>query len=336
MKRFFILLGSLFFLFCMIVVAAGLWVNHTIYAPSSFDQDTEFMIEPGTSGYTIAQQLAEKKLISHPELFYILLRINPAIIQAGEYQIPAYSNMESVLSLLQSGAVITRSVTLAEGMTVKQAIRLLKSEPLLQGDVSDKDIPEGSLLPETYHFTRGDTRAEILQRMRQAHDNLVNKLWDERDPSLPLKNINEMVTLASIVEKETGIAHERARIAGLFYNRLKRGMMLQTDPTVVYVITHRLGHMEGKPLLLKHLAVDSPYNTYRVVGLPPGPIANPGKASLEAVLKPEKHDYLYFVADGSGGHVFGKTLADHNRNVQQWRKIKRTIQTQTKLQTEKK
>lgn len=327
MKRFIIILSSLFLLFCITVMAAGIWFSHVVHAPSSFAEDHEFMIESGSSGYAIAQKLAQENIVSDADIFYVLLRLNPKIIQAGEYSIPARSNMKSVLSVLQSGSVITRAVTLAEGMTVKQAMRLLENEPLLIGDISDKNIPEGSLLPETYHFTRGDTRDDVLQRMRKAHDDLVNKLWAERDTSLPLKNINEMVTLASIVEKETGIAHERARIAGLFYNRLKRGMMLQTDPTVVYVITNKLGHMEGKPLLLRHLQVESPYNTYKVVGLPPGPIANPGKASLEAVLNPEEHGYFYFVADGTGGHVFGKTLADHNRNVREWRKIKRAIQS---------
>lgn len=323
MKRFFVILSSLFFFSCMAVIAAGLWINYTINAPASFAEDQEFMIASGTSGYAIAQNLEQKKLIRNADLFYVMLRLNPAIIQAGEYHIPAHSSMKSVLSLLQSGSVITRSVTLAEGMTVKQVIAMLESEPLLEGNITDKNIPEGTLLPETYHFTRGDTRDEMLQRMRKAHDEFVTKLWAQRDPSIPLKNIHEMVTLASIVEKETGVAHERARVAGLFYNRLARGMMLQTDPTVVYAITDRLGHMQGKPLLRRHLQVDSPYNTYKVVGLPPGPIANPGRASLEAVLKPEKHDYIFFVADGSGGHVFARTLAEHNRNVAQWRKFKR-------------
>ena len=181
--------------------------------------------------------------------------------------------------------------------------------------------PEGSLLPETYLFTRGDTRAEIIARM-QAAMTAVDRLWAERAAGLPLDTPEEAVILASIIEKETGVNSERAVVAGVFVNRLRRGMRLQTDPTVIYALTNGERPL-GRELWRRDLEVDSPYNTYKVVGLPPGPIANPGLSALEAAMNPAETEYFYFVADGSGGHAFAKTLRDHNRNVAEWRRFQR-------------
>lgn len=315
-------IASLFFIS---LIAGGMWVVHMINAPAPFDVQKEIIVTPGSSGGTVTDQLARQNIIEQPKIFYLLLRFGHVQIKAGEYAIPPHSSLKEIVTLLQDGKTIQRSFTLAEGLTVKQALILMQQNEFLTGDV--KTPPkEGSLLPDTYQFTRGDTRDALIARMEESQKKLLNNLWEKRDASLPLKTPEEAVILASIVEKETGKSEERAKIAGLFYNRLKIGMALQTDPTVVYAITDGLGHMGGKALLHKDLETDSPYNTYRVVGLPPGPIANPGRASLEAVFAPEKHDYLFFVADGTGGHVFSETLAGHNANVTEWRKIKKEKQ----------
>lgn len=293
--------------------------------PGSFSTPQEILIEQGTTGNGVAQKLHQAGIINRPEIFYTLLRLDPTTIQAGEYLIPAHSSLSQVLEIFKSGKVLQRSFGFAEGLTVKQVILRLNNVPTLVGDITE--LPkEGTLLPDTYQFLRGDTRDSLIKRMQQAHTLLLEKLWAAREENFPLQTPEEAVTLASIVEKETGIAEERAKIAGLFYNRLKIGMPLQTDPTVVYAITDGLGHMEGKRLYSKHLQVDSPYNTYRIPGLPPAPIANPGRASLEAVFAPESHDYLYFVADGTGGHVFAKDLPGHEKNVREWRIIRKKIE----------
>ncbi|MDB5478561.1 MAG: protein YceG like protein, partial [Alphaproteobacteria bacterium] len=261
----------------------------------------------------------------YPQIFYALLRWQPFSIKAGEYGIPAHASMQQIIDILHSGRIIQRNVTLAEGLTVKQTLILIANNIYLTGDVTQ--VPaEGTLLPDTYNFLRGATRDSIVKRMQEAQQKFMTGLWEKRDLALPLKTPEEAVTLASIVEKETGVGTERARIAGLFYNRLKIGMPLQSDPTVVYVITDGLGHMGGKRLYSKNLEVESPYNTYRNNGLPPGPIANPGRAALEAVFHPEAHEYLYFVANGTGGHVFARTLDEHNANVAKWREIRKEME----------
>lgn len=307
------------------ILAGGFWFKREITQPGSFTEDKEVIVEQGSSGRVIAQQLATQGIITYPDLFYVMLRLHPAPIQAGEYAIPAQSSMKDIAALLHDGKTIQRHFTLPEGLTVKQALILLNQNEYLTGTV-DTIPEEGTLFPETYSFTRGESRAELIKRMQESQNALLDQLWEDRDESLPLVSKKEALTLASIVEKETGKPEERAKIAGLFYNRLKIGMPLQTDPTIVYVITDGLGHMGGKKLYTKSMQINSPYNTYKNIGLPPGPIANPGKDSLEAVFHPEHHDYLFFVADGTGGHVFSETLAGHNKNVTQWRKIKKEIQ----------
>ena len=321
MKRFFTVLGTLFVFGLFALLAGGFWFMHEIKKPGEFTEQKEVLIPQGTSGYGVAQELGKARIISHPGIFYAMLRINPVSIKAGEYLIPPQSSLSDVLEIFREGKVIQRSVTLTEGQTVKQALILLNNTPNLEGTIAA--IPEeGTLLPDTYNFIRGDTRQSLIDRMQKAHDEVMQKLWAARDADIGVTSPQQALVLASIVEKETGVAAERPRIAGLFYNRLNTGMPLQSDPTVVYVITDRLGHMEGKKLYAKSMQIDSPYNTYKVTGLPPAPIANPGRASIEAVLHPEKHDYVYFVADGTGGHVFGRTLEEHHDNVRNWYKIR--------------
>lgn len=304
------------------LIAAGAWVTRQIGAPSPVAEESEILIQSGQSGHDVANMLADRGLVTDATLFYVLLRIQPFSIKAGEYAIPPHASIKDIAGVLREGKTIQREFTLAEGLTVKQALILLQQNELLTGEI--KEMPaEGSLLPDTYSFVRGEARDALIKRMQDALTKLLDELWAARDPVLPLKSKEEAVILASIVEKETGKAEERKKIAGLFYNRLKIGMPLQTDPTIVYAVTDGLGHMGGKAIYKKDLNIDSPYNTYRVTGLPPTPIANPGRAALEAVFAPEKHDYLYFVADGTGSHVFSTTLNEHNKNVVKWRKIKK-------------
>lgn len=267
-------------------------------------------------------------------------------LKAGEYEVPAKASIEDILNLLESGQVILRQVTVREGLTnweIKQL--LLAHDGLAKGDDFEMQ-PEGEYLPETYSYQKGDTAEDIMRQMNEAMEKTVlmacgillermaNASFHDmvnakcsKAPA-PLKTIGDVLTLASIVEKETAVADERRRVAGVFINRLRKGMLLQTDPTVIYAITKGAHQNEGqgpigRQLLKKDLEIDSPYNTYKYAGLPPTPIANPGKASIEAVLNPEEHNYIYFVADGSGGHAFGRNLAEHNANVAKWRKIKK-------------
>lgn len=313
-------------LFCGMV--AALWLIGAVQKPVAPDSATAFIIENGMNGRDVAAALAERDIISNPDIFYGLLRLRGGTLRAGEYDIPPRASMADIQNLFATGAVVQRTVTIPEGSTVKQIIAILNATEFLTGTI-DPVPREGALHPDTYAYTRGEDRNAVVKRMLDAHDALLNELWMARDTSLPLRDKNDAVTLASIVEKETGIAAERPRIAGLFYNRLRLGMPLQTDPTIVYAITNGLGHMQGRRLLKKHLDVNSPYNTYKNAGLPPGPIANVGRAALAAVFEPEAHDYLYFVADGTGGHVFAKTLAEHNANVAKWRKIRREREKKT-------
>lgn len=321
-----------FLMLCVPIVIgiAGLawWVDGQIHAPARFVTAQTIVIPKGASGMTVARQLREAQVIKHDWLFYALLRWplyadGRPTIKAGEYQIPARASLWQVFDLMRDGTIITHKITLPEGLTVKQAIALLMAEDKLTGAV-DPIPPEGSLLPETYQFERNETRQAVIKRMQSAMRKTLDDLWATRADDLPFQTKEQAVTLASIVEKETSVATEHPRVAGVYTNRLQQGIPLQADPTVVYAVTDGLGHMKGKRLWGKYLATESPYNTYKHAGLPPGPIANPGKASLAAVLQPERNDFIYFVADGSGGHVFARTLDEHNRNVKKWYKIRKT------------
>jgi len=214
---------------------------------------------------------------------------------------------------------VQRRLTIAEGLTARQITRLLEGTEGLTGETPP--IAEGALLPETYAFTLGDSRASVVRRAAAAMEQAVAEAWAARAPDLPLASPRDAVILASIIERETGVAEERGLVAGVFVNRLRRGMMLQSDPTVAYGAGQ--GMPLDRPLTRADLNEDHPYNTYRIRGLPPGPIAAPGRESLRAATQPETTDYLYFVADGTGGHAFGRTLEEHNRNVARWRALRR-------------
>ena len=277
---------------------------------------------PRGSGVSeVSQVLKSSGVIRSERLFQVLARATGAgrSLKAGEYDIPSRTPVLSILSDLQAGRTLHRSVTLAEGRTSAMIVRQLQNTEWLSGDL---EVPEeGVLLPETYRTDRGDSRQSLVDRMRSDQQALLDRLWAARQPGLPFSSPREAVILASIVEKETGQANERRRVAGVFINRLRVGMRLQSDPTVIYAISR--GEPLGRGLRASELLTRSPWNTYAYSGLPPTPIANPGKASLEAVLDPVQTQDLYFVADGSGGHVFARDLAGHNANVARWREIER-------------
>ncbi|MEN3973752.1 endolytic transglycosylase MltG [Emcibacter sp. SYSU 3D8] len=304
------------------VTGAGIFGLWSYYAATGPAQETTVVIPKGAGVRGTASVLDAAGVIDNRKLFLIATKITGAdrMLKAGEYRIPASSSMRQVLDLLRSGKTVVRRFTVAEGLSVRQVDALIRAEPALEGDPGPVP-PEGSLLPETYHFTLGDNRQTIIARMRAAMDSNLAVLWDKRAPDLPLKTPQQALILASIVEKETGVPAERPRIAGVFINRLRAGMPLQSDPTIVYGI--KRGEPLGRPILLSELQGITPYNTYTFVGLPPTPISNPGLDSLKAVMNPMETSDLYFVADGSGGHAFSSTYAEHQRNVQRWRSLER-------------
>jgi len=308
----------------LLVLACGwVWLDYSLNRVMPIPNGTLVYVQPNSSVNKIADRLYQDNVIFDPLMFKIGARLARAkgTLKAGEYLLPATLSTAEMIHILQSGKTHQRRVTIPEGLMAVEIIALINATDGLEGEITT--IPdEGSLLPETYHFSKGMDRADLLSRMKKGLEATLDDLWPTRAADLPVKTKEEAIILASVVEKETGIAAERARVAGVFVNRLRMGMPLQSDPTVIYAIT--LGKEKlARPLYRKDLNIDSPYNTYQVRGLPPGPIANPGRDSLAAVLNPEEHDYLYFVADGTGGHAFGKTLEEHSRNVANWRKFQR-------------
>jgi UPF0755 protein len=304
------------------VAGAVTWMFQRIEAPGPLAEDRIHIVPAGAGVSRISSELEASGVITNRLLFRLYVRYSNADmkLRAGEYEIPAGASMAAVFDLLVAGKTVLHRVTVPEGLTSYEAVALLNAAEPLTGTA---EIPaEGSLLPETYSFTRDQDRAEVVGQMQQAMSRTLAELWEARADDLPIKTPQEAVILASIVEKETGIADERPRVAAVFVNRLRKRMRLQSDPTVIYALSDGKGRLD-RELLLKDLETDSPYNTYRVGGLPPGPICNPGRASLAAVLNPIESKELYFVADGTGGHVFAETLAEHERNVRNWRKIRR-------------
>ena len=283
---------------------------------------TLVLLPRGSGVSEVSSALKSAGVIRSEILFQVLARTTGAgrSLKAGEYDIPSRAPVLSILSDLRAGRTLHRSVTLPEGRTSAMIVRQLQNTDWLTGDV---EVPEeGVLLPETYRADRGDSRQSLIDRMRSDQQALLDRLWAERQPGLPLNSPREAVILASIVEKETGQTDERKRVAGVFINRLRMGMRLQSDPTVIYALSR--GEPLGRGLRASELLSRSPWNTYAYSGLPPTPIANPGRASLEAVLDPVQTGELYFVADGGGGHAFARTLAEHNANVARWREIERS------------
>ncbi len=320
MRRLLSLLVSLAML-ALITGAGLLWYGQQRFeAPGPATAALEVEIPPGSGLNAIARRLEAAGAIESADIFRLGTRVLRAErgLKAGEYAIAPGASMADILAQLQGGDIIERRVTVPEGLTSLQIVRLLRETPRLTGEI-EAIPPEGSLAPETYFFTAGESRADLLARMRAAQVEILDTLWESRAPDLPFDTKEEALILASIVEKETGVSSERARVAGVFVNRLRRGMRLQTDPTVIYGIAG--GEGLDRPISRADLRDRNPYNTYVIDGLPPTPIAHPGRASIAATLNPAGTTDLYFVADGTGGHAFARTLAEHNRNVQRWRRI---------------
>jgi UPF0755 protein len=276
----------------------------------------------------IADVLQREGVIDQPWIFIggvYALRKNGEL-KHGEYLFPKQASLHDVVNTLAEGRVVEYQMTVPEGLTSEQIVARLTENDVLTGDV--KETPrEGTLLPETYKFNRGDTRAQVIQRMQAAHKRVLQEVWERRTADLPVKTPEQLVVLASIVEKETGRADERTRVASVFINRIKLRMKLQSDPTIIYGLVGGKGTL-GRPIQRNEIEQPTAYNTYVIEGLPPGPIANPGRAALEAAANPSRTRELYFVADGTGGHVFAETLEQHQRNVAKLRLIERQQQQQ--------
>ena len=306
----------------LIVLASVVWwqVKNLIVAEGPLQEVVNVVIPKGANTKIVAQELKKSGVIDSELLFRLVTRLNSADknLKAGEYQFMPKVSVLQVMEKIARGEVYYRKITIPEGLTVGQIMYLISNYPGLSGEIS-LDVQEGELLPETYSFELDAPRDSIILQAKNAMDKIKQVIWDNREEGLPYKNINDMMTMASIIEKETAVPDERAVVASVFVNRLHKRMRLQTDPSVIYALTE--GEFELKrPLRKNDLNIDSPYNTYRNYGLPPHPICNPGVEAMEAAAHPDKTDYLYFVADGEGGHNFAKSLNEHNRNVRKWKK----------------
>ena len=295
--------------------------DYAINQPLKISEDTLFLVNKGDSLNKIAQSLQDKKLVNDKYIFILFSKINRIYpqIKAGEYLFNGEFSIKQTAEKLSSGKVYLRKVTFPEGLTSTEIAKILHKENFLSKDEFAAPA-EGSILPETYTYMRGDSPEKIIKQAQKAMQNVLEQAWQERDQNLPLQSKEELLILASIVEKETGIGMERAQVASVFVNRLRLGMLLQTDPTVIYALTNGKEDL-NRPLTRKDLSIDSPYNTYKYAGLPPTPICNPGKDAIYAAAHPSETPYLYFVASGNGGHNFATTLSEHNENVRKWRKL---------------
>ena len=311
-------------IFVLLAVLAGvvLFIGTQHFdAPGPLPQDRIVNIPHGSGMRDIADVLTREGVIDQPWVFMggvLVLKAREGL-KAGEYEFKAHSSLRDVVATIIEGKVVAHQVSIPEGLTSQQIVTRLSADDVLTGDI--KAIPaEGSLLPDTYNFTRGMTREQMIERMQQAQQRTVEEIWEHRSPDLPLKTPEQLVTLASLVEKETGKSDERSRVAAVFVNRLKQNMRLQSDPTIIYGLVGGKGTL-GRPIMKSEISQPTPYNTYVINGLPPGPITNPGRASLEAAANPARTRELYFVADGTGGHVFAETYEQQQRNVARLRSI---------------
>ena len=313
---------SMFLLVAVIVGGIGGWSYLVFTAPGPLTADKVYEVPKGLDRPSLAVALKDQGIISEPRIFSAAAAVNTlrgGKLKAGEYLFKAGMSMQEVLSTITAGRVVTYKLSIPEGWTTQMVVDRLGEQAELDGPTPAAP-PEGTIMPDTYVFRRGLTREKLLADMQEAQAKLVDEVWAAKPADSILKSKEEMVTLASIVEKETGVDEERPLVAAVMINRLKQHIRLQSDPTVIYGITQGKTKLD-RPISKADLVADNPYNTYKIEGLPPGPIANPGKAALEAVINPANTNYLFFVANGTGGHAFAATLEEHNANVKKWRGI---------------
>ncbi|MGE3364102.1 MAG: endolytic transglycosylase MltG [Rhizobiaceae bacterium] len=323
-----VFMNFLMSLIVFVVLGAGVIFfvgKRSFEAPGPSSADTTFVVRPNSGVQAISTDLEDRGLISSAWIFSrgVAAYGNAGALKAGEYEVKAGASMHDIMDVLESGKSLMYSITIPEGLTVDQAWQRVAEMKELSGDMPQAIPDEGTLAADTQRFTRGTPRQQIIDKMLADQKKLVASIWETRTADLPLADINEFVTLASIVEKETGIAAERPQVAAVFINRLNKGMRLQSDPTIIYGLFGGKGKPADRPIYQSDIKKQTPYNTYVIDGLPPTPIANPGRAALEAVANPAKTNDLYFVADGTGGHVFAATLEDHNKNVAKWRALQK-------------
>jgi UPF0755 protein len=322
-----VVFGNAVFTFLVIVAVtvggALFYGKQRFEASGPLPEDKIVNITRGLNLKEIADVLVREGVIDQPWVFMggVMVLKSRGDLKSGEYQFTKNASLADVVEIMIENKVVQHAFTVAEGLTSEQIVARLLDNPSLSGQI--RDIPrEGTLLPETYRFTLGMPRDTIVQRMQQAHKRVLQDVWEHRASDLPYKTPEQLVTMASIVEKETGKAEERTRVAAVFLNRLKTKMRLQSDPTIIYGLTGGKGAL-GRPILRSEIDQATPYNTYVIDGLPPGPIANPGRASLEAAANPARTKELYFVADGTGGHAFADSYAEHQKNVAKLRVLER-------------
>jgi UPF0755 protein len=312
---------TLFVLVAVVAAVALVFGKQRFDAPGPLAEDRVVNIPRGSGIRDISDVLMRDGVIDQPWVFVggVLVLKAREDLKAGEYQFKAHASLRDVVATIVDGRVVAHQLTVPEGLTSEQIVARLLDDDVLTGNI--KEIPrEGSLLPDTYNFNRGVSREQIIQRMQQAQQRVLKEVWDHHSPDSPIKTPEQLVALASLVEKETGKPEERTRVAAVFINRLKQKMRLQSDPTIIYGLVGGKGTL-GRPIMKSEIEQPTPYNTYQIEGLPPGPIANPGRASLEAAANPARTRELYFVADGTGGHAFAETYEQHQRNVARLRSM---------------
>ncbi len=310
-------------LLVIMAACAAAYARKMVYQDGPLTEAVTVLVPKGAGSAGVAVRLQQGGVINHPFLFRIAARLSgkDKLLKAGEYRFEPQISMAEVIDKLAAGEIVYHQLTVPEGLMSIQVAEIINKAPNLGGEALPK-FEEGGFLPETYTYKYGDTKQDVWNEGKSAAQKVLMQAWENRDDDLPVKNPEELLVLASIIEKETAIDEERAVVASVFVNRLRKGMKLQTDPTVIYALTE--GNAELKrSLKRKDLQVDSPYNTYKYYGLPPKPICNPGAASIWAAAHPADTDYLYFVADGKGGHNFSRSLAEHNKSVREWVKTLR-------------
>jgi len=322
----------------LLILAVLYFGKNRFVEPGPLQVPRSIVVAEGSSLATISTQLEARGIVDSEMVFRLGVRAYQAQsqMQAGEYAFKPSMSMFAVMETLRSGKGIIYKVSVPEGLTSFQIMQRIKENEVLVGEMPNVIPAEGSLMPDTYPFQRGMSRTELIEQMARAQKIFLEKIWERRVPDLPISTPEEMVILASIVEKETARADERPHVASVFINRLNLGMKLQSDPTIIYGLFGGEGKPKDRPIYKSDITKATDYNTYVIDALPPGPIANPGRASLEAVANPSKTEDLFFVADGTGGHVFAKTLAEHNANVVRWRAIEKRMKAEAAKKAEEK